>query len=246
MQVLKQQRFPFLVGGAYALAHYGGVVRHTKDFDIFLRPADCVRALELLSAAGFCTELTFPHWLGKAYQGDDFIDVIFSSGNGIARVDEGWFEHAVHAEVLGEAVLLCPVEEIIWSKGFVTERERFDGADICHLLRSCAPILDWRRLLARFGPHWRVLLGHLVFFGFVYPSHRDIIPDGVMQELLARLQDEMIAPPPRQRVCRGTLLSREQYLPDIEEWGYQDARLRPLGNMSAEDIQIWTDAIGQR
>ena len=28
---------PFLVGGAYAFAHYTGIVRHTKDLDLFVR-----------------------------------------------------------------------------------------------------------------------------------------------------------------------------------------------------------------
>src|SRR5262245_56945356 len=31
---------PFLVGGAYALAHYVGVTRHTRDFDVFVRRRD--------------------------------------------------------------------------------------------------------------------------------------------------------------------------------------------------------------
>ena len=35
------------------------------------------------------------------------------------------------------------------------------------------------------------------------------------------------------RLCRGTLLSRSQYLTDVYEWGYQDARLAPHGRMSA-------------
>ena len=46
--------------------------------------------------------MTFPHWLGKAYRGDDFCDVIFSSGNGVCRVDDLWFEHSVPARVLGD------------------------------------------------------------------------------------------------------------------------------------------------
>ena len=38
------------------------------------------------------------------------------------------------------------------------ERERFDGADVAHLLASCAPRIDWRRLIERFGPDWHVLM----------------------------------------------------------------------------------------
>src|SRR5437899_2718279 len=105
---------PYLVGGAYSYARHTWLERHTKDFDIFLRPRDAEDALDTLAKAGYSTELTFPHWLGKAFSGDNCIDIIFGSGNGVAQVDDGWFEHAVSGEVLGHHVLLCPVEETIW------------------------------------------------------------------------------------------------------------------------------------
>src|SRR5262245_35757932 len=216
---LSKAGVPFLVGGAYALAEFTGVVRHTKDLDVFVRPADVGHALDALCAAGYRTELTFTHWLGKAYRGDDFLDVIFSSGNGLVTVDDGWFEHSVPAEVVGLPVWLCPVEETICSKAFVMERERYDGADIAHLIRARAREMDWPRLLRRFGPHWRVLLGCLVLFAFIYPSERSLVPAWVMDELTARLREETLSPPPAGRVCQGTLLSREQFLIDIEQWG---------------------------
>jgi hypothetical protein len=242
MRALIAAQVPFLVGGAYALAHYTGIVRHTKDFDFFVRPEYAEPALRALAGLGCRTEMTFPHWLGKAYRGDDFCDVIFSSGNGVARVDDGWFDRAEPAEVLGEAVRLVPVEEMIWSKSFVVERERYDGADVNHIVRAQGHRIDWERLLERFGPHWRVLLSHLVLFGFAYPGERDCVPGWVMEELLLRVREEREAPPPAERLCRGTLLSRMQYLPDVEEWGYQDGRLIPEQFMRRRDIRHWTEA----
>ena len=44
-------------------------------------------------------------------------------------------------------------------------------------------------------------------------------------------------------VCRGTLISREQYLPDIGPGGFTDARLVPEHSMSRREIAEWTDAI---
>lgn len=240
--VLNGAGIRFLVGGAYALAQYTGIIRHTKDFDIFVRPGDAQRTLDAFSRAGYRTELTFTHWLGKIFCGQDFVDVIFSSGNGVAKVDDDWFAHAPTARFLGEQVLLVPPEEMIWSKGFIIERERFDGGDINHLLRACGGVLDWPRLLARFGPYWRVLLAHLILFDFVYPSERDAVPRQVFAELLGRLQAEMQAPPVAERVCRGTLLSRIQYVIDLDQWGYADARLDPPASMSAEQARAWTEA----
>ena len=167
MTKLQEARVPFLVGGAYAFARYTGIVRHTKDFDIFVHPRDFDRTLEELKRMGCSVSRPFPHWLGKGYSGDDFVDVIFSAGNGIARVDDLWFEHSVDEEVLGIPSRLCPAEEMIWSKAFIQERERFDGADVAHLLRSHGRQLDWPRLMRRFTSHERVLLGHVVFFGYI-------------------------------------------------------------------------------
>src|SRR5262245_57926005 len=118
IRYLRKADIPFLVGGAYSYARHTALERHTKDFDIFVRPGDCPRAREPLGVAGYSVELTFPHWLGKAFSGDNCIDVIFSSGNGVARVDDEWFDHAIEGEVFGTKVLLCPVEETIWSKAF--------------------------------------------------------------------------------------------------------------------------------
>src|SRR5262245_4631300 len=242
IRYLRKAGIPFLVGGAYSYARHTALERHTKDFDIFVRPDDCGRVLETLSQAKYSVELTFPHWLGKAFSGDNCIDVIFSSGNGVARVDDEWFAHAIKGQVFDTQVLLCPVEETIWSKAFVMERERFDGGDIAHLIRGAGREINWQRLLDRVGPHWRVLFSHLVMFGFIYPGERDVIPVWVLDELTERLRRETRAEPPQERICQGSLVSRAQYLVDIEHWGYQDARLT-AGHMDQPDIDVWTDAI---
>jgi hypothetical protein len=247
MDALKQLQdlgIPFLVGGAFAFSHYSHVSRDTKDVDVFVKPDDCPRVLEGFAHLGYRTELPFPHWLGKIRSGDHVMDVIFNSGNGVARVDDLWFEHAPKTNVLGSIVRLSPVEEMIWSKAFIQERERFDGADVLHLLRETGPSLDWPRLLMRFGDYWRVLLSHLILFGFVYPDKRQNVPAWVMEELVRRLT--VSRPNLQNDVCYGTLLSREQYLHDIESWKYCDSREEPYGPMTREQIEIWTAAIDRK
>jgi len=238
---LQETNIPFLVGGAFAFSHHSRVPRDTKDIDVFVKPDDCPRVLEAFDRLGYQTEIPFPHWLGKIRSGDHFMDVIFSSGNAVARVDDLWFDHAPKVNVLGLIVRLTPVEEMIWSKAFIQERERFDGADVLHLLRETGPSLDWPRLLMRFGDYWRVLLGHLIMFGFVYPDKRQNVPPWVMEELLRRLS--VSRPNLQNDGCYGTLLSREQYLHDVERLKYRDAREQPEGPMTREQIDIWTEAI---
>ncbi|PYE53131.1 nucleotidyltransferase family protein [Deinococcus yavapaiensis] len=241
LQELRRAEVPFLLGGAYALARYTGIERHTKDLDVFVRPEDARRTLDALARAGYETDLTFPHWLGKAHRGREFIDVIFSGSNGVGRVDDAWFEHAVHDEVFGESVSLCPAEEMIWHKAYVQERERFDGADVAHLLRARADRLDWDRLVSRFGPHRRVLLAHLVLFGFIYPGERHRVPEALLARLLDEVRAEAV-----ERIesdeCGGPILSRAQYLSDLEDGALRDARVTG-GYMTPSDVAQWTAAI---
>ena len=245
MKALQDGGAEFLVGGTWAFTRYTGVNRPTKDMDVFIRERDLNKALAILEKAGYRTERIFPHWLAKAWRGEDFVDLIFSSGNGVAVVDDLWFAHAVPGEVLGMPVKLVPPEEMIWSKAFIMERERYDGGDIAHLIAACAEDLDWRRLVGRFGPFWRVLIVHLTMFGFIYPGRRDMIPSRVMLALLRRLQSETEQPSTADKqLCQGTLISRQQFLPDLQH-GYNDGRLAEMVRMTQEDIAHWTSAIYQ-
>jgi predicted nucleotidyltransferase len=241
---LQDAGIPFLIGGAYVVEVYTGVSRQTKDFDLYLRPQHIDLALDALKRAGYETEKTFPHWLAKAERGRDCIDLIFRAGNGLCEVDDSWFERAHNSKFLDLRVKLCAPEEMIWMKAYIMERERFDGADIAHILQSWAERLDWPHLVRRFGPDWRVLLSHLVLFGYIYPGERGKIPTEIMDDLVARLQSEKRTAVAN-RICNGTLLSRKQYLLDIRERGFRDARLQARVHMNAKDIAHWTRAIAK-
>src|SRR5882724_2887948 len=235
---------PFLIGGAYMVEVCGGVSRSTKDFDLYVRPNHVKAALRALARAGYKAELTFPHWLAKATYEGDIVDLIFRAGNGLCEVDDSWFDRARDDELLGMPVKLCAPEEMIWMKAYIMERERFDGADIAHILRCCVAEIDWAHLVRRFGPDWRVLLSHLVLFGYIYPGERDKILPAIMDDLIARLQSEKRASEAN-LICNGTLLSRKQYLLDVQERGFRDARLQRRVNMNARDIAHWTRAIAK-
>jgi predicted nucleotidyltransferase len=247
LQVLTDAGIPFLVGGAFAHACFTGIRRSTKDLDLFLRRDDLERAFELARAEGWRTELPYPHWLAKVHAGEDFIDLIFNSGNGLTPVDDQWFRDNAEADVLGVPVKVANMEDSMLSKAFIMERERYDGADIAHLLQANAERMDWTKLVERFGANWRILLAHLTMFGFIYPGERHRIPQWVMHKLMARLAEETRQPPREDpHVCAGTLLSREQYLHDVERLGYVDGRLTPVSTMTPDDVALWTDAIPSR
>ncbi|MGA9520134.1 MAG: nucleotidyl transferase AbiEii/AbiGii toxin family protein [Myxococcaceae bacterium] len=230
---LKNAEIPFVVAGAYALHLYTGIYRETKDLDLFLKREHVDRALETLSEVGFRTEMSNPVWIAKAHASDDyFADLIFSSGNGVAVVDDLWIERASPGVVHGTPILVAPPEEIIWSKAFVCERERFDGADINHLILARGKQMDWKHLLWRFGSHWEVLLAHLVFYRFSYPGQRDHVPDWVWMDLMERARN-LENVPSQKRYCRGMLIAKGQYRVDVEHWGYVDARLEEVEGFRA-------------
>ena len=247
LQALVDAGIPFLVGGAFAHACYTGIRRSTKDLDLFIRRDDFARIAQLMEAAGWRTELTYPHWLAKVYAGEEFIDLIFNSGNGLTPVGDLWFRHNPEAHILGVPVRVANLEDGLVSKAFIMERERYDGADVAHLIQANAERIDWQGLLDRFGSHWRVLLAHLSLFGFIYPGERHRVPAWVMDHLCERLAEENRRPPAHDpHICAGTLLSREQYLHDVERLGYVDGRLTPASTMTPEDVATWTDAIPSR
>lgn len=226
-RALSDAGFPYLIGGAYAMRRYAGVRRDTKDLDLFLSRPLAGRAIRVLTARGFEAKMVAPHWLGKVLAEDAVVDLIFASRNGLCAVDVHWFSHAPPGRMLGLPVRFVPPEEMIWSKAFVMARDRFDGADIAQLIRARGRELDWARLLERFESHWPVLLQHLVHFAYVFPSERDAVPRWLIEELEDRRRAER---PSRARLCRGTLLSPEEYVDDIRRRGYRDARARAAAN----------------
>lgn len=221
LKALAAANVPHLVAGAYAFHQYTGIFRDTKDLDVFLRERDVEAGLAALERAGFRTHIEDPSWIAKGFRGEWFVDLIHSSGNGVAVVDDAWFEHANPGTVLGHPVLLAPPEEMIWSKGFVLERERYDGHDVNHLLHACADALDWRRLLTRFERYPEVLLAHLLMFRFAYPGERERVPGWVMDRLFEQARTHDVA---AEGVCRGPLISRVQYRHDLEVHGYACGR----------------------
>lgn len=222
LKLAAKTEIAFMVGGAYAMREYADIERETKDIDLFCKAGDFERLLGAFASAGYRTEITDAAWLAKAFHGDQYVDLIFNSGNGLCPVDDTWFEYARSAVLLGCDVRLIPPEEELWTKMLVQDRYRFDGADVAHILRKCGRELNWERLLRRMEPYWEIMFAQVLTFRFIYPSERDAVPKWIMEELLERSRAQLDGPAPMDRVCRGPVLSRTQYAVDIEAWGYKE------------------------
>ncbi|HVL49206.1 MAG TPA: nucleotidyltransferase family protein [Candidatus Thermoplasmatota archaeon] len=223
LDVLSAAKVDYLLGGAVALNAHTGIWRETKDLDVFVRPDDVAKTLEAFERRGFEVETVDPVWLSKAWLGKFFIDVIHRNANGTGPVDDGWFERAPRMEVLGRVVPVVPVEELFLSKMFVGTRDRWDGADVLHIMFAANGVMDWARVLEKVGEHWELLLSYLHLFGYAYPGHVDRVPAWVFDTLVERFREHAGE---RQTglAFRGTMLDPVSFLVDVREWGLPDAR----------------------
>lgn len=229
LQLLQHCGEAFLLGGAFAVRHYTGIFRFTKDLDIFCKPSQYTAILKFFAGKGFRVELTDSRWLAKVYKDDNYIDIIFNSVNNICTVDDSWYQHATDAFFEDIPVKIMAPEELIWCKTYVQNRERYDGADVNHLLLRCGKTLDWKRLFGYLDQHWHLLLDKLILFQFTYPGdYHDIIPQWLFSELLQRAQDQYAIPPSVEKVCLGPLIDNTQYRTDIVEWNYKSITIKTV------------------
>lgn len=231
----------YAVGGAFALHWYIGSWRVAKDLDFFMLPDQVPQAMRVLRAVGFNARMKHSEWLAEALMAGRKVDLIFGMGNWLQAVDSVYIDNAKRGVVLGVPTLIVPPEEMIYSKSFVASRDRYDGADIFHMLVATGGRLDWQHLLGRFGSeHWEVLLSHLVMFSYIFPSHRDVVPGWVLDDLLARFQATRGQAWQGGKLCRGFLVDGiGSYSLDVEEWGYRDAREEHWH--SREDKSKWEE-----
>ncbi|MBV8206366.1 MAG: nucleotidyltransferase [Acidobacteria bacterium] len=225
LELMNQRRVPCAVSGAFALHAHTGIWRDTKDLDLFLTTENANRALQILKEAGFCCEITDPVWLAKARRDDFFVDLITGMSNAVITVDDGWIERSRHELVLGVPARVLAAEELIASKMFVTRRERFDGADIAHVVYGTRGALDWPRLLAIAGEHWEVLLWNLLLYRYCYPAHSHFVPQWLWRDLLARMHQALEQPSPAAEF-RGSLIDGKMFAIDVLEWGMPDVENR--------------------
>jgi hypothetical protein len=227
LQELNANNFNYMVGGGFALHYFTGIDRDTKDLDIFCKPSEYPKILKHFTEKGYHTELTDVRWLVKIFQKKDYIDIIFDTVNNICRVDDTWFSHAIPGSYEAITIKYVPAEELIWCKLYVQNRERYDAADVNHLLLKQGKQLDWERLLFHMEPHWHLLLAQLLIFQFVYPAdYHEIIPRWLFDDLMNRAKEQYDIPGAIEKVCRGPIIDQTQYETDIKLWNYKVSTIK--------------------
>ena len=222
LKILKDEKFTFMVAGGFAVNAYTGLRRPTKDIDIFCKAGDYPKILNKFTSLGYKTQVSDERWIAKIFKRKLYVDLIFGSSNLIAPVTDDWFKDCNTAKFFNHEVKIPSVTDLIWSKVFIQNRDRYDGADVAHLILVKHNEINWERLLCSLEQYWEVLLIHLLNFRFIYPSEREKIPSWLMRELLSRLGHQFDLPTPKMKVCRGRMFSVADYTVDVTELGFAD------------------------
>jgi len=221
LELMNKKKVPYVISGAFALHQHTGICRDTKDLDLFLPAENVQQALEALREAGFETEVPDAVWLAKAHRDDFFVDLITGMSNGAVTVEQSWIDRSTPCTILGVPCRVLGPEELIASKMFVTRRERFDGADICHVIYGTRGSFDWdymMELVRQHGDHWEIMLWHLVLYQYCYPAHTDAVPRQIWDTLLGNFQQAVTKPDPK-APFRGSLIDENMFWIDVNEWG---------------------------
>ncbi|HKW19132.1 MAG TPA: nucleotidyltransferase [Terriglobales bacterium] len=218
---MNEHGIPYAVAGAFALQKYTGISRITKDLDLFIKAGDVPAALDHLKEQGFRCETLDPIWLSKAHRGEYFVDLISGMSNAVIVVDDSWMRRTKRAVIAGVESRVISAEDLIASKLFVTRRERFDGADIAHIIYRTKGQLEWERILELAGEHWEMVLWTLVLYRYVYPSHTDYVPAPLWQELLSRYM-HLVQHSDSDAPFRGSLVDENIFAIDVKSWGLED------------------------
>ncbi|SRR6266496_1947746 len=221
LELLNQCGIPYAVSGAFALQRHTGIWRFTKDLDVFLCAKDVPQALQCLHSHGFRCEISDPVWLAKAHRDGFYVDLITGMSNAVITVEDTWIDRSQVAIVAGVKTRVLAPEELLASKVFVTRRERFDGADIAHIILGRQGKLEWARVLELVGEHWELLLWHLMLFAYVYPSSTHYVPESLWQNLANRFAERLAHRDPSAQF-RGSLVDENMFAIDTNEWGMHD------------------------
>ena len=187
IQAVRRAGVRFLVGGGFGLAAYTGRWRNTKDMDLYVLPADRERTIQALTEAGFGDYYdSLPYdrgWIYRSTRDGIIIDIIWSMANQRAQVDEQWFAHARPVVIRGQELKVVPLEEFLWCKLYIIQRDHCDWTDVLNLIYAVGPQIDWDRVLKRLEDDVPVLRAVLTLFGWLSPSRAAKLPQKLRDQL---------------------------------------------------------------
>jgi hypothetical protein len=176
-----ERKIRFAVGGGLAFSHYANRWRNTKDIDLYILPEDRDAMIAAIADAGL-TDYFEVHsydrnWIYRSHDdAGNIVDIIWQMANYRTRVDDQWLSRGETVLIRETTIRMLPVEELIWSKLYVLQRDRCDWGDLLNLLFARGPSLDWDHLIDRVGEDRRVLAAVMELFAWACPGRAAAVP----------------------------------------------------------------------
>ena len=188
VSALRTAEVPYGILGGVAATSYGRP-RCTKDIDVFCRPEDAHRILDVLEGEGFSVERTNPTWIFKAWIDEVVVDVSFKT-KGEVYFDEEMRSRVRTREICGVEVPLIAPEDVVVTKVLATD-ETAPGHWWDALCIIASNELDWSYLLerARKGPNRVASVLHFAL------SADLIVPTAVVRALDEQIASSWVAEP---------------------------------------------------
>lgn len=176
IEIVEASGIPYALIGGVAVKSLGRP-RVTHDIDLFVRPDDAERVLQVLEAKGFTSQKRDPFWLFKAWRENILVDVIFKSSGDI-YFDEEVRSHVRRTPYLGHFVnSISPEDFLVIKAAAHQEHNPHHWHDALAVLKQGN--LDWDYLLKRAKNAPRRILALLI-----YGQSNDIaVPNEVIKKL---------------------------------------------------------------
>jgi hypothetical protein len=179
---------PFAVGGSLAMAVYAGLLRPSKDLDLYVTPDDKDRMIEVMRYLGlrdYYDQVPYDRgWIYRSITDDVIVDVIWNMANRRAPVDEQWIAQGPEITVDHQTIRVIPIEEMIWSKLYVLQRERCDWPDILNLINRRSAEINWHHLLSRVSDDAPLLGAVLNIYSWICPENASNLPSWLRARVL--------------------------------------------------------------
>jgi predicted nucleotidyltransferase len=176
IDILEESKIPYALIGGVAVKNLGRP-RITHDIDLFVKPDDADKILQVLETKGFTSQKRDPFWLFKAWKENILVDVIFKSSGDI-YFDEEVQAHVRRIPYLGKLInSISPEDFIVIKAAAHQEHNPHHWHDALAVLKQGN--LDWEYLLKRAKHAPRRILALLI-----YGQSNDIaVPNEVIQKL---------------------------------------------------------------
>jgi hypothetical protein len=143
---LRENGVDHMLGGGVAIWARGGPPTD-HDVDFLLREEDADQALDVLTEAGFQPERPPEHWLYKAWEGENLVDLVFHPAGG--PIGDEHFARASELEVSAQRVLVASIDDVLVTKLLAITEQEPDYRAVLEIARALREQVNWRSVERR-------------------------------------------------------------------------------------------------